>query len=73
MAMSGVNPVCHHEESELRTSCESEMEMNEVNPACHHQESQLLTSCELEMAMIQVNPVIIRNHNHAPAVSQKWT
>jgi len=49
------------------------MEMHEVNPACHHQESQLLTSCELEMAMIQVNPVIIRNHNHAPAVSQKWT
>jgi len=49
-------PACH-QESELRTSCESEMDMNEVNPACHHQESELRTFCESEMDMNEVNPV----------------
>jgi len=37
MKKNDINLACHYQESEVRTSCESEMDMNEVNPACHDQ------------------------------------
>jgi len=43
MDMNVVNPACHHQKSELRTACESEMDMNGINPACHHEESEFYT------------------------------
>jgi len=55
MDMNEVNLACHHQESELRTSCESEIGMNDFYPACRHQESELLTSCESEMDKNETN------------------
>jgi len=60
MNKSDVNIACYYQELELRTSCESEMDINEVNPACHHQESQLRTICESEMDMNACLPSRIR-------------
>ncbi len=62
-----LNGVCDAHESELRTSCESEMDRNQVIALMNRDYTPFVSV----VGMSSILPATVRNQNYAPPVSRK--